>query len=85
MTRALILWIVGCLAISGFMGWLVVKGLRSGETWLPSKQASHRRVILREKEPASFYVSLSLYGGVGLGALGFGVWLARQGRNARPH
>ena len=64
--------------ITGLMGWFVWRGVTSGETYLPIKNASHRRMVSRLKEPALYWVSIGAYSVAGAGALGLGVWLMRE-------
>lgn len=66
------------MGVSGGMGWMVAQGISRGETKMPSKYASHRRVLKREEEPVSFWAALGVYGLVGLGSgVGAG-WFGRE-------
>jgi len=67
------------LAIAAGMAWLVKTGLERGETVLPLKQPSLRRTISRDKEPATFWLSIGTFSVVGLGATGFAAWLTWEG------
>jgi hypothetical protein len=51
-----------------------------GETTLPLKQATLRRTVSREQEPATFWLSIGVYAAIGAGALAIGAFLAREGR-----
>lgn len=72
---AVILILIG---VAGGMGWLVVQGISQGETKMPSKHASHRRVLKREEEPVSFWAALGVYGLVGLGSGVWAGWFVRE-------
>lgn len=72
---ALFLILIG---VSGGMGWLVKRGLDRGETVLPSKHASQRRVLKREEETVSFWAALGVYGLVGLGSGLWAGWFVRE-------
>ena len=78
--RALLVAILLMLAISGGMGWLVATGISRGVTTLPHKWASVRRPVVRVNEPAMYWVSISIYAAIGLGALALGVWGMRERR-----
>jgi hypothetical protein len=66
------------LGVSVGMGWLVAQGISQGETKMPSKQASHRRVLKREEEPVSFWAALGVCGLVGLGSGVWAGWFVRE-------
>ena len=72
---AVILILIG---VSGGMGWMVAQGISQGETKMPSKHASHRRVLTREEEPVSFWAALGVYGLVGLGSGVWAGWFVRE-------
>jgi hypothetical protein len=72
---AVILILIG---VAGGMGWLVAQGISRGETKMPSKHASHRRVLKREAEPVSFWAALGVYGLVGLGSGVWAGWFVRE-------
>jgi hypothetical protein len=55
-----------------------VQGVSQGETVMPSKLASHRRVLTREEEPISFWAALGVYGLVGLGSGVWAGWFVRE-------
>jgi hypothetical protein len=76
--RAMLITIVVFLAIFGGMAWLVASGLNSGSTYFPTKRASLQRAVSRDREPALFWFSTSLYSGIGLGAAGMATWFIRQ-------
>ena len=65
-------------AITSVMGWLVWGGMTKGETYLPSKLASHRRSVARGTEAAFYWTSIGVYTLVGAGTLGLGAWLTRE-------
>lgn len=71
------------LALAGGMGWLVYDGIGMGETVLPLKSPSQRRSVLRADEPILFWVSISLYATVALGAVGLVGWGIAQTRRNR--
>ena len=62
------------LSLAGFMFWLVATGLEKGETVFPSRHASQRRSVLRDKEPAMFWTTLGIYAAIGAGSLGLTLW-----------
>ena len=66
------------MGVSVGMGWLVAQGISQGETKMPSKHASHRRVLKREEEPVSFWAALGVYGLVGLGSGVWAGWFVRE-------
>ena len=66
------------MGVSVGMGWLVAQGISQGETKMPSKHASHRRVLKREAEPVSFWAALGVYGLVGLGSGVWAGWFVRE-------
>ena len=72
---AVILILIG---VSGGMGLMVMRGVSQGETVMPSKLASHRRVLTREEEPVSFWAALGVYGLVGLGSGVWAGWFLRE-------
>ena len=65
-------------AITCLMGWLVIGGIANQETYLPTKRASQRRIVVRTAEPALYWVALGTYGFIGAASLGFGAWLLRE-------
>jgi hypothetical protein len=75
------------LGISGGMTWLVTEGAVRGETYLPTKLSSQRRVVSRVSEPAMYWVSIGIYTGIGGGSLGLALlgiwesWNLRKGRS----
>ena len=71
---------LGLLVLAAAMGWLVTRGVTRGETTLPLKQATLRRTVSREQEPATFWLSIGVYAAIGAGALAIGAFLAREGR-----
>lgn len=77
-TPAVLLVVVLLLGISTAMGWLVGTGLSRGETYFPSKISSHRRSVSRQQEPVTYWISVGIYAGVGLGALGLAGWILRE-------
>ncbi len=76
--RALVTAIVCLALLAAAMGWLVQRGLSTGETLSPTKRATQSRSVSREREPVFFYVCLSLYSAIGLGALGLSTWGTRE-------
>lgn len=76
--RALALAVALMLGLAGGMGWLVLRGVSKGETFLPAKRASQSRTVRRATEPALFWVSVGTYGFVGAGALALGAWGLRE-------
>jgi len=81
--RALAIATVIMLGIAGGAGWLVARGVATGETWFPSKRASQRRIVVRTAEPAMFWTSMGVYATLGAGALGLGAWGSREGLRLR--
>lgn len=75
---ALLIAVTVLLAVTMGMGWLVTSGLSKGETYLPTKRATQRRVVIRQEEPATFWASLGLYSALGAGTLGLAGWLVRE-------
>jgi len=69
-----LLAIVGLLAFAGVMFWFVQSGMNKGETALPSKRPSQRRIVSRADEPGLFWASVGLYAALGSGTLGLAVW-----------
>lgn len=78
--RALLLAIALLFALAGGMGWLVVRGVTTGEVPIPIKQATLRRTASRQSEPAMFWFATGLYALVGAGALGLGGLGVREWR-----
>ncbi len=72
-----LLALVILLGISGGMFWLVNDGIGKGETTLPMKQSTHRRIVSRIKEPATFWLSIGVYATIGAGTLGLVLWGVR--------
>jgi hypothetical protein len=66
------------LALAGGMGWLVKTGLERDATWLPVKRASMRQPVLREAEPATYWLAIGVYSIAGLGAGGLALWMLRE-------
>jgi hypothetical protein len=78
--RALLLAILIFLAIGGATGWMTVRGLGTGVTTLPLKRASFRRPVARTQEPATYWLSITVYAGISIGAIGASAWLLRERR-----
>ena len=78
--RALLVAVLLLFALAGCMSWLVIAGVRRGETYLPTRTAYLRRTVVRQQEPAMFWASVGIYGAVGLGALTLGALGVRAGR-----
>jgi hypothetical protein len=76
--RALVTAIVCLALLAAAMGWLVQRGLTTGETISPTKRATQSRSVSRAQEPLFFWISLSLYSAIGLGALGLASWGTRE-------
>jgi len=85
--RALALVLAMLLAFSGWMAWIVKEGIDKGEVRFFAGKGTMRRMVVREKEPVMFHVSVGLYAAVGAGALGlFGwglVFMAREASAGR--
>lgn len=75
--------LVVLLGLAGWMGWLVAQGLGIGKMPFPSSKSALRRTVVRESEPAMFWVCLGLYAGAGAGSLGLIVWGWRQTREGK--
>lgn len=73
---ALALTVAILLGIAGGMGWLVKSGLERDATWLPTKRASTQRVVERQSEPATYWLSIGIYAVIGVGAGGLALWMA---------
>jgi hypothetical protein len=82
-SRSLAVFVAALFSIAGAMGWLVWSGLTKGETYLPSKRAAQQRTVVRANDPAMYWASLGLYAAAGIGTLGFGAWLLREGLRTR--
>lgn len=83
---ALVGFLAFLLGISIVMGWLVTSGISSGETYFPAKRSSQQRSVVREQEPATFWMSIGVYSAIGLGSAGVGLWMlyiATRGGNNR--
>lgn len=82
--RAALLWaLLILLGLAGWMGWWVARGWTTGRVPFPSSKSALRRMVVRETEPAMFWVCLGLYAGVGAGSLGLIVWGWRQSREGK--
>jgi hypothetical protein len=81
--RALNVAIALVFAIAAIMTWLVVQGVRSGESVYPSKRPSLGRAVSRDREPAMYWMSIGVYAAIGGATLGLGVWGIREGRALR--
>lgn len=77
---ALLLTIILFVAIGGATGWMTVRGLSTGLTTLPLKRATLRRPVARAEEPATYWLSITLYAGISVGAIGASAWLLRERR-----
>ncbi|MCW1923661.1 hypothetical protein OKA05_13935 [Luteolibacter arcticus] len=80
---ALALVIAILLALAVGMGWLVKSGLERDATWFPAKRSSMQRAVARQAEPATYWMAISLYAAIGLGAGGFALWMLREGFRSR--
>ncbi len=84
---ALALVLVILLAFAGWMAWIVKDGIDKGEVRFFAGKGTMRRMVVREKEPVMFHVSVGLYAAVGAGTLGlFGwglVFVARDASSGR--
>lgn len=81
--QALLVAIALLFALSGVMGWLTWGGLSRGETYLPMKRSSQRRMVERAQEPGLYWASVGIYLIVGVGAFGLGAWGVREGLRLR--
>ena len=75
------------LALAAAMVCLVMRGLRGGETFMPSKHSSHHRVLNRQQEPASYWMALGVYAMIGLASGSGAIWMLRHAwkhQNRRP-
>lgn len=62
------------LAIAGWMGWLVKRGIETGEVpFLAARGVPHRTVV-RQQEPVMFWTCVGLYGAIGTGSVGLIAW-----------
>lgn len=77
---ALLLAVILLFGLAAGMGWVVVRGLTSGQTRLPIKQATLRRPVERQQEPATYWLAIGVYAAVGAGALTLGGLGARAWR-----
>lgn len=69
------------LAIGGGMGWIVARSLERDATWWPARRATQQRVVSRADEPASFWLAIAVYAGIGVGCGGLALWgLLHAGR-----
>lgn len=75
---ALFLVIAILFGITIGMAWLAISGINSGTTYLPTKRASQQRTVVRQHEPATFWLCTGVYTVVGLGAAGASLWCIRQ-------
>lgn len=84
--QRLALWVVIALliAFAGGMGWLTAGGISGGTTHLPTNRASRQRSIVRQEEPAMFWLSIGVYCAAGLVSAAAAVWLMRQARRQAP-
>lgn len=80
MHRAVLVVVLALFAVAALMGWVVASGVARGETRLPLKQATFRRTVSRDREPATFWVAVGLYSALGAGALATGAFVAREAR-----
>lgn len=64
--------------IAAGMGWLVHNGIATGETYFPTKNASHRRAVQRSQEPVVFWISIGVYTALSAGSAGLAAWGARE-------
>jgi hypothetical protein len=78
--RALLVAVLVLLLLAAAMSWLVTTGVARGETYLPLKQATLRRIVSREQEPVTYWISIGVYAAIGTGALVLGVLGGRAGR-----
>lgn len=81
--RALLIAVTLLLAIAVGAGWLVQRGVASGETWLPAPHAPQRRVVARAEEPATFWLAIAVYAATAAGTAGLSGWLALEGARLR--
>lgn len=81
--RALVVAVLLMFALAATMGWLVTRGLASGQTTLPMQRATLRRPVARVDEPVMYWFVIGLYSAVGVGALALGAFGVREGRRSR--
>jgi len=84
--QRLVLWLVISImmCIAGGLIWLATSGIQNGETYLPSSKPSQRRTIIRQDEPATYWLSIGIYGLAGLASAAAGLWLTRQALRPTP-
>jgi hypothetical protein len=70
--------IVLFLGLAGGAGWYVQSSMEKGETLFPSKSASGRRIVARQKDPALFWTSIGIYSLIGVGSAGLAAWGIRE-------
>lgn len=75
--------IVLFLGLAGGVGWYVQSSMEKGETLFPSKSASGRRIVARQKDPALFWTSIGIYSLIGVGSAGLAVWGIRETNRQR--
>lgn len=73
---ALVVCILGGLA--GGMAWMVKTSIEDGTTTLPMTRSWQRRAVSRAEEPATFWLSVGVYAGVGIGSAGLLLWGASR-------
>lgn len=80
---ALLLAIVLFAAVGAATTWMTVRGVSTGVTTLPLKRATLRRPVVRTQEPATYWLSMTIYAGISVGAIGATAWLMRERRRLR--
>lgn len=78
--RALLLAVLLLLLLGAGMSWVVIRGVSTGVTRFPIRQAYLRRPVSRQQEPATFWLAIGCYTLVGAGALTLGLLGVREWR-----
>jgi hypothetical protein len=78
---AVVVALICLLGFSVWMGWLVKDGLDSGAVRDVIRRASLRQAVVREDSPVRFWFLITVYGVVGLGTAGFGVYVGVKSRS----
>ena len=76
---ALLLAVGLLLGLGAGAGWMAARGVRQGATWWPAPRVTQQRVVSRQEEPASFWLSIGVYALVGVGSSGLALWGLRTG------
>jgi hypothetical protein len=81
--RALWIAIAIMFGLAAGSGWLVLRGLTQGDTWIPAKHIARQRHVQRAQEPGIFWLSVAVYGAVAAGTFGLGAWGTREALRLR--